>query len=37
MTTLLGWDKPDLDLLPEDQTQAIFGVGNRRCPVLYGL
>jgi len=29
MTNLLGWEKPDLDLLPEDQTQAIIGVGNR--------
>ena len=25
----LGWEKPDLDLLPEDQMQAIVGVGAR--------
>jgi hypothetical protein len=29
LTNIFGWDKPDLDLLPEDQTQAIFGMGNR--------
>jgi len=29
LSNLFGWDKPDLDLLPEDQTQAILGMGNR--------
>jgi len=29
LSNLFGWDKPDLDLLPKDQTQAIFGMGNR--------
>jgi len=27
LTNLFGWDKPDLDLLPKDQVQAILGVG----------
>jgi|3_EtaG_2_1085321.scaffolds.fasta_scaffold09556_2 hypothetical protein len=27
LTNLFHWEKPDLDLLPEDQKQAILGVG----------